>query len=86
MFSLLRSQLCQRSTSHLLLSLSLLEIVLEAAKPFRRFSAPAAPAAPLQLPAVPEEGEPAQPSGTASAQPTQDADTNMDGASLSKCL
>lgn len=76
-FSLLRSQLCQRSTSHLLLALSLLELVLTAAKPQPKASAPA-PAS-KELPAVPEEGEPAQADASAGPSTAQDTDTPMEG-------
>lgn len=89
-FGLLRSQLTQRSTSHLLLSLSLLEIVLETAKPITRSPLPRVAAARTgaaagagtsasSLPAVPEEGEPAQSSGAGGNEAAQDPDTNMDG-------
>ncbi len=78
-FSLLKSQLCQRSTSHLLLALSLLELVLLAAKPQPQAPAPA-PAA-RELPAVPEEAEPAQPNGSAGEQAAQDTDMSIEGMS-----
>lgn len=77
-FSLLSSQLCQRSTSHLLLALSLLELVLTATKP----PAPEPAAAARELPVVPEEGEPAQPSDSAGPQIAQDTDTHMEGKLL----
>lgn len=78
-FSLLKSQLCQRSTSHLLLALSLLELVLTAAKPQPQAPAPA-PAA-RELPAVPEEGEPAQADALAGPSSAQDTDMPMQGSS-----
>jgi hypothetical protein len=78
-FSLLRSQLCQRSNGHLVLALHLLEIVLSASKAQpARIPAPAPVGAP-ELPAVPEEGEPSVPRPSSSTQP---ADTNMDGELL----
>ena len=79
-FSLLRSQLCQRSTSHLLLALSLLELVLTAAKPQPKAVVPT-PAS-KELPAVPEEGEPAQADTSAGPSNAQDIDTPMEGMSL----
>ena len=74
-FSLLKSQLCQRSTSHLLLALSLLELVLSATRP----QAPQPPPAARELPAVPEEGEPAQASDSVGRQAATDTDTPMEG-------
>ena len=73
LFTLLRSQLCQRSNSHLVLALHLLEIVLSASKPR---PAPAATAVATELPPVQEGEEEGAPSPAPAAPP---ADTNMDG-------
>lgn len=82
-FSLLSSQLCQRSSSHLLLALSLLELVLTAIKPGPRVPEPAPST--RELPVVPEEGEPAQPNDSAGPQTALDTDTHMEGKPASGC-
>ena len=78
-FSLLSSQLCHRSTSHLLLALSLLELVLTAAKP----PSMPPPSASRDLAAVPEEGEPARPSTSNGPQAAQDTNMQMEGKPVS---
>ena len=81
LFGLLGSTLCERSNSHLLLVLLLLDIILTAAKD--KAPKPAQqPAAPRELPAVPENEESGQPASTpaAAAQQPPEPAAELQGA------
>lgn len=83
LFGLLGSTLCERSNSHLLLVLALLEIILTAAR--EKASKPAQlPTAPRDLPAVPENEESGQPAAaTPPAPQLAAADARPQGEPLS---